>query len=106
MYTIKFKEHDQDNVNFIPVNSAEEAKEKSDYFGYEKVLAHSLEYGFIKDISEAKTFCDGGDHVEPYFTSETPEEEVCHYLENASDWNSAFEGEIKFNKDQTEYELF
>ena len=55
-YTVKNKEHDQDNINFIDLTDPK--KEMPSFLEYEDVLTFSLENGYIYDESEIKSLCD------------------------------------------------
>ena len=86
MKTIKFKTDGQDNANLyslegLDIKSLFE-KGSLSYYDYEEVLKFSIAWGFISDAKDIKTFYDGSDHMNPYFTSETLEDEVDNYLGN------------------------
>mgnify|MGYP000873918930 CR=1 FL=1 len=95
-YTVKNKEHDQDNINFIDLTDPK--KEMPSFLEYEDVLTFSLENGYIYDESEIKSLCDGGDNLPAYFSSMNAADECEYYVENNS--------EVKFDKEQDVYELF
>ena len=78
MYTIKFKHHDQDNVNFFDCRFDELNLNDDSAVA---ALEYSLSEGILDNPQNIKCFCDGGDHIEPYFTSLTPAEEVDTYID-------------------------
>jgi len=95
-YTVKNKEHDQDNINFIDLSDPK--NEMPSFLDYEDVLNFSLENGYILNESEIKSLCTGGDHYPYYFSSMSAADECEYYVESNS--------EVKFDKEQDEYELF
>jgi len=95
-YTVKNKTNDQDNINFIDLTSPE--IEMPSFLEYEDVLNFSLENGYILNESEIRSLCDGGDNLPAYFSSMSAADECEYYVESNS--------EVKFDKEQTEYELF
>ena len=78
MYTIKFQDHDQDNLNIIPFTPGDEMPS---FLDFEEVLANSIDWGIISSAEEIQTLVDGSNHIEAYFTSETATEETCNILE-------------------------
>lgn len=94
MYTIKFQPRDQDNLNFIPFKAGDQIPPHLDF---EKVLASSIDAGYISDASEIKTLVDGSNHVEPYFTSLTAAEDCKTMLEAETD--------LTFEESKTVYEI-
>jgi len=108
-YTVKNKENDQDNINFIDLSDVK--NEMPSFLEYEEVLKYSIENGNISSESGIVSLCDGGDHVQPYFSSMTAAEECESYIENTSFEVQNEEGEwetktLEFDKEETEYELF
>jgi len=88
-YTIRFARFNQNNLNFLPFEfEGAEAFNETYYSSFEDVLAHSITAGYIKNIAEARCFCDGNDDVEPYFTANTPAEECETYLSTFQMWTS------------------
>lgn len=95
-YTVKNKENDQDNINFIDLSDPK--NEMPSFLDYEDVLNFSLENGYIYAESEIKSLCDGGDNLPAYFSSMSAADECEYYVESNS--------EFKFDKEQSVYELF
>lgn len=96
MYTIKFKQHDQDNLNFIPFKKGDKMPS---FLDYNEVLQSSIKRGYIENENEIETLVDGSDHTEPYFTS----------MSAAADCEATLSGdypEIEFDAMQTVYEVF
>ena len=109
-YTVKNKKHDQDNIKFFDVTNAKE--QLPDFLDYDEVLAHSLKNGNITDESNIKSICDGGDHLEPYFSENDAAFECEMYVECTSfevqnqetgEWESKT---LEFDSDIDFYELF
>lgn len=94
-YTIEFARYEQDNVNFIPVYTKilESVMEANPYHDFDYIVKHSIKEGLISSLEEAKTFCDGGDSIEPYFTTNTPAEECSTYVEYYEEWVCGLEWE-------------
>jgi len=92
-YTIKIKSHEQDNLNFIPF-----VDKMPSYIDYEKVLAYSIEKGYIQNESEIETLVDGSDNVQSYFTRMSAAEDCKATLE--ADYDTEFDAEV------SEYEVF
>lgn len=108
-YTVKNKQHEQDNINWIDVNNAKE--EMPSFLDYEEVLAYSLENGNITDEKNIKSLCDGGDHVQPYFSENDAADECEMYVENTPFEVQNEDGEweektLEFNSEIEEYELY
>ena len=95
-YTIKFRENDQDNLNFIPFEYG--VSKMPPYLDFDEVFEHSAEMGYLTDPKEIKTLVDGSNHVEPYFTS----------LPAWEDCKATIEGDTgqTFRKSKTVYEVF
>jgi hypothetical protein len=97
-YTIKFQEHDQDNLHFIPFKLGD--KMPKDHYIFEDILAYSIEAGYINSENDIKAFVSESNHIGPYFTSFTAAEDCRATL----DCIDAFNG--VFNPTKTVYELF
>lgn len=78
IHTIRFMEHDQDNLNFFDFTKKDRRK-LSDIYDYRKIVKDSIEDGRIKHEDDIRCFVDGSDHVQPYFTSNTADEEYATY---------------------------
>ncbi len=94
-YTIKNTEQNQDNVNYIDMVTPFE--EMPEFLNFEDVLQFSIKNGWVKDETEIKSLCDGGNHIEPYFSSNSAAFECSVEVENAG---------LKFDETISEYELF
>lgn len=108
-YTVKNKQHDQDNVNFIDLINPKE--EMPSFLDYDKVLQFSIENGNIENEKEIKSLCDGGDSLHPYFSSMSASEECEIYVENTSFFTMDEEGNeeektLKFDSEVEIYELY
>ena len=108
-YTVKNKQHEQDNISFIDVTSAKE--ELPSFLDYKKVLEHSLKSKNITSEKDIKSLCDGGDHLEPYFSENTAAYECAMYVEytpfvTIDDEGKEFEQTLDFDSETEEYELF
>lgn len=108
-YTVKNKENNQDNINFIDLTDAK--NEMPSFLDYDEVLAYSLESGNITSEANIKSLCDGGDHVQAYFSENSAAYECEIYVENAEFEVQNEEGEwetktLEFDAEETEYELF
>ncbi len=57
-YTIKFGEHNQDNLNIIPFKKGDTMPS---FLDYKKVLKNSIAEGRIKNEDEIQTLLDGSD---------------------------------------------
>lgn len=97
-YTLKLKQHEQDNLNIIDFKPGDKFPE---FLDYEEVLQFSIENGHITSEQDINCLVDGSDHVEPYFTSNTASEEAAIYVEDVF-----IEHEKYFNVMEHEYELF
>lgn len=97
-YTVKNKQHDQDNINFIDLTNPKE--EMPSFLDYDEVLQFSIENGNIENEEEIKSLCDGGDHVQPYFSSMSASEECEIYVENTSDGKT-----LEFDSEKEVYEF-
>jgi hypothetical protein len=108
-YTVKNKQHEQDNINFIDVNVAKE--EIPSFLDYDEVLAYSLENGNITSAANIKSLCDGGDYVHAYFSENDAAHECEMYVEytpfytNDEDGNEV-EKTLEFDSGIEEYELY
>jgi hypothetical protein len=108
-YTVKNKQHEQDNINFIDVVNAKE--EMPSFLDYEEVLAYSLSNNLIEDEDDIKCLCDGGDYVEPYFSAESAAFECEMYVENnpfitLDEEGNKIEKTLRFDSEIEEYELY
>jgi hypothetical protein len=108
-YTVKNKEHNQDNINFIDVKNAKE--EMPSFLDYDEVLDCSLKNGNITSEKNIKSLCDGGDHVQAYFSENDAAYECEVYVENTAFEVQNEEGEwvektLEFDSEIEEYELF
>lgn len=97
-YTLKFKQHDQDNLNISDFKPGDEFPA---FLDYNKVLQFSIKQGSIRQESDINCLVDGSDHIEPYFTSNSASEETAIYLET-----DFAEYEKYFSAMEYEYELF
>jgi len=93
-YTIKFKDNDQDNLNFIPFTVGDEMP---GFLDYEEVFEFSIRQGYIQNESEIKTLVDGSDHVRAYFTPLTAEDDFWATL-------GGYEN-VEYDSQITEYEI-
>lgn len=93
-YTIKFKENDQDNINFIPFKKGDKIPE---FLDYEEVLERSIREHRIDSEADIITLADGSDHIQPYFSSNTAADECRFIVED--------DANEEFNENQTEYDL-
>jgi hypothetical protein len=108
-YKVENRENNQDGINFIDVVNAK--NEMPSFLDYEEVLEFSLKNGNIENENSIKSICDGGDHVQPYFSENTAAFECECYVENTSFEVKNEEGEfetktLKFDANIFEYELF
>ncbi|TAJ13056.1 hypothetical protein DMA11_10345 [Marinilabiliaceae bacterium JC017] len=108
-YTVKNQKHDQDNINFIDVVDVK--NEMPSFLDYNEVLAYSIEIGYIESEKNIKSLCDGGDHVQPYFSSENATYECETYVENTPFWTYDEDGNeirktLDFDTEIDTYELF
>lgn len=108
-YTVKNKENNQDNINFIDLSDAK--NEMPSFLEYEEVLRFSLESGDLTSEENIKSLCDGGDHVQAYFSENDAAYECEIYVENTSFEVQNEDGEwetktLEFDKEIEEYELF
>ena len=107
-YTIKNERDEQDNINFIDIINAE--KELPSFLNYKDVLKHSLNSDNITSEKNIKSLCDGGDHLEPYFSENSAAYECNIYLEYTPfiviENGQEVEKTLKFDKAVNVYELF
>lgn len=108
-YTVKNKQHEQDNINFIDVKNAKE--EMPSFLDYDEVLAYSLENGNITSEANIKSLCDGGDHVQPYFSENDAAYECEMYVEYTPFYTTDEDGNevektLEFDSEIEEYELY
>ena len=108
-YTAKNQPHEQDNINFIDVANAK--KDLPSFLDYNEVLEHSLSNGHIADEKNIKSLCDGGNHVQAYFSEERAAYECEMFVENTSFWTVDDDGDdiekiLDFDSEVEEYELF
>lgn len=108
-YTVKNKQHEQDNINFINVKNAKE--ETPSFLDYNEVLAYSIKTGSIKNEADIKSLCDGGDHIQPYFSKNDAEYECEMYVNYTQFWTTDKDGNeiqktLEFDSGINEYELF
>jgi len=94
-YTVKNRDNNQDNVNFIDMTG----KNMPDFLDYDEVLAYSLKNGCITSEDRIKSLCDGGDHINAYFSEESAAYECDIYL-------SYDKGLDIFNPETSEYEVY
>lgn len=67
VYRIRFKRYDQDNVYFVDIDDPECLS--SDPENFSDVLEYSKETQGIETIDDIRSYCSGGDHIEPHFSS-------------------------------------
>jgi hypothetical protein len=108
-YTVKNKQHEQDNINFIDVQNAK--KEMPSFLDYNEVLAYSIESGNVTDEKNIKSLCDGGDHVQPYLSEEDAAHECKMYVEytpfyTVDEDGNEIEKTLNFDPEIEEYELY
>lgn len=108
-YTVKNKQHEQDNINFIDMTNPKE--EMPSFLDYEEVLTYSLDNGLITSEENIQSLCDGGDHTQAYFSESNAAYECKTYLENtpfqaenhAGEWEDQT---LWFHPEIYEYELY
>lgn len=93
-YTIKFKANDQDNVNYFDIKDPK--NNMPSFLDYNEVLNHSIKNGNIQSKKEIVSLCDGGDHIEAFFSSNSASYEV----ECELDYHG-----IDFDESETVYEI-
>lgn len=81
---IKFKPHDQDNLNFYPIISLEQARELTGD-NFDEIYSNSQGEHF-KFGAEISCYCDGSDHIQPYFTMNDAREEFESYIDEFDTW--------------------
>lgn len=109
IYTVENEENNQDGINFIDVTNPR--TEIPAFLDFNEVLKHSLKIGSITSENNIKSLCDGGDHVEPYFSEESAATECELYLDNTTFEVSDKEGgyiekTLEFDPEITNYEMF
>jgi len=108
-YTVKNKQHEQDSINFIDVKNAKE--EMPLFLNYDEVLAYSLKNGNITSEANIKSLCDGGDHVQAYFSENDAAYECKMYVEytpfyTTDENGNDIEKTLDFDSEIEEYELY
>jgi len=108
-YTVKNKQHEQDNINFIDVQNAKQ--EMPSFLDYDEVLAYSFKNENITDEKNIKSLCDGGDHVQAYFSENDAAYECEIYVEHTPFYttdedDNEIEETLEFDSKIEEYELY
>jgi len=107
-YTVKNKKHEQDNINFINFDIK---RNFPSFLDYDEVLKFSIESNCIENEADIISLCDGGDHIQPYFSSNPAADECQMYVENKEFEVQKENGEykttsIEFDVNVQDYELF